>query len=123
MNKCYWVKEFFIINHETISYYVPHFYYGEDKTKTIEFHSFEELYDFAKITNRLDCEIRKNIFGREYIRFLDDYGFFNVSKKNFSSVTFARKFEEFKPTVEQAMKYLTVEQFKEYAGFTKEEIK
>lgn len=125
MNKCYWVYEYFIVNGEKVKYAFPYFYYGNKESFSITFSSFNELYDFAKEYHHPACEPCTSIIRKiKYVRFPKDYNTaYHITAKNFSEIKYIKEYKEYKPTVKEAMEHLTVEQFKEYAGFTKEEIR
>lgn len=117
MNKCYWIQRYFKINDKIISCFNTDFYYGEDKTHTINFESFDELYEFAKQKKMWLCEPKTTLIrNNKYVQINSWERTEIITEKKFPRITYLEKYKEYKPTVEEAMKHLTVEQFKEYVG-------
>lgn len=119
IKKCYWVKEYYTIDGEI--YFIntiPAFTYCEEQDDiVIEIKSFEELVELAE-ENKIRVEDIGTTFfrNRTKIFFAGELYPRSITEKNFEPFTFTIWFREFVPTMEQAMKYLTVEQFKEYVG-------
>ena len=120
MNKCYWVYEYFVINGKKVPYAFPYFYYGDKNTYEIDFSSFDGLYKFAKKYHHPACEACTSLIRkRKYVRFPTDFdSAYHITEKNFPKIKYIKEYKEYKPTVEDAMRHLTIEQFKEYAGFS-----
>lgn len=123
--KCYWVDTYFTIDGKKIEYNLPYFAYGVDKSKIIDFETFDELYIFVKNLSDPCCYVGKTVFRKRlvYLSYLFE-GSEHITEKNFDKykIQYVKKYREYKPTVKEAIEFLTVDQFKEYSGFTKGEI-
>lgn len=116
MNKCYWEQKYFKIDDVILTCFNISFYYGEDKTYIIDFESFDEFYEFAKQKKMYLCEPKISLIGNRYVQ-INGWGKTAIiTEKKFPKITYYEQYREFNPTVEQAMHYLTVQQFKEYMG-------
>lgn len=121
MGKCYWFNCYYLYNGKRYYPNIYHgFYYGTDKSHKEYFNSFDELYDYAHIST--DLKYGEGFITKKRYVVLPDYSSFSlydgieISEKNFKPVTFIKEYIEFTPSVQEAMRWLNVEQFKEYAG-------
>lgn len=128
MNKCYWYNQYYIIDKQ--KYFLnfsDSFSYCNKQTTKLEINTFDELFKMA-FENRIPrCKYGVTKFSlKKYVNihyaWPCDNEMFHITEEKFTPIIFVDEYREFTPTVEQAMKYLTIEQFKEYAGFSKESI-
>lgn len=116
---CYWYYQYFYVDGEKIDYFLPGFRYGEYESESYKFQSFDELYSYAE-KHPGQCEAKVSFFTKKrkvYINTFFEPGV-TITEKNFSDVKIVHEYKPFNPTVKEAIEYLTVEQFKEYAGFS-----